>query len=476
MSSIRLQAPRTVSLPIVLGLLRAADFLLLAFFGLWLYLLLLEVRLGEQHVQQYIASSLVAAGLFVGFGNLAGHYRQRHWLAGQSRAQQGLLLWLSVLTTLMLLAFGLKISEQYSRLWAFSFFTGGSLYIAASRALLGRMLGRWAWEGRLGGRMAIYGNGEIARRFLEAGHLSHHAAVHGIYDDATLSNERQYTGLIHRGDLAALIEDCRRGAFDTVVVAMSWSEEQHVLNVARALQQLPVDVQLCPDLVGFRLLDKPLTYLHGVPVLEIAARPLKAWSGIAKRIEDLLIASLLLVITAPVFFTVALLIKLDSPGPVFFVQRRCGFNNRSFPVLKFRTMYLDAADIEGSELTRRDDPRVTPVGRVLRRYSIDELPQLINVLRGEMSIVGPRPHPFKAKAGNRPYEEVIDGFCARYRVRPGITGWAQVNGLRGTTDTEEKLIERVKHDLFYIENWSLWLDLKIIARTCLKVLDAENAY
>jgi exopolysaccharide biosynthesis polyprenyl glycosylphosphotransferase len=185
---------------------------------------------------------------------------------------------------------------------------------------------------------------------------------------------------------------------------------------------------------------------------------------------------LLLLFLAPLFLVVALAIKLDSPGPVFFRQKRYGFNNHLIGVYKFRSMRHDMRDEKAEKLVTKNDPRVTRLGAFLRKTSIDELPQLINVLLGEMSIVGPRPHALSAKAADRLYEEVVAEYAARHRVKPGITGWAQVMGWRGETDTIEKIQKRVEHDLYYIENWSLGFDLKILVLTVFALLKADNAY
>jgi exopolysaccharide biosynthesis polyprenyl glycosylphosphotransferase len=211
-------------------------------------------------------------------------------------------------------------------------------------------------------------------------------------------------------------------------------------------------------------------------MLEIVNRPLKDWRAIAKWVEDTLISSVALILVGPLMGLIAILIKLDSPGPIFFVQRRFGFNNNVIRVLKFRTMHVGRGDASGAQRTVRNDPRVTRIGWFLRLLSFDELPQLINVLRGDMSLVGPRPHAVAMKAGDRLYCEAVEHYMHRHRVKPGITGLAQVNGLRGEVDTLEKAHARVAHDLYYIEHWSLWLDLKIILKTAGILASCENAY
>src|SRR6185295_13991837 len=185
----------------------------------------------------------------------------------------------------------------------------------------------------------------------------------------------------------------------------------------------------------------------------------------------------LLIAVSPILLITAIAIKLDSRGPVLFRQKRYGFNNELIEVYKFRSMYTDKTDATASKLVTKGDPRVTRVGRFIRKTSIDELPQLFNVVfKGNLSLVGPRPHAVHAKAVDRLYDEAVDGYFARHRVKPGITGWAQINGWRGETDNDEKIQRRVEHDLYYIENWSVLFDLYILARTPFALLAAENAY
>jgi exopolysaccharide biosynthesis polyprenyl glycosylphosphotransferase len=207
----------------------------------------------------------------------------------------------------------------------------------------------------------------------------------------------------------------------------------------------------------------------------VMGRPLDETAIILKRFEDIAISSICLLITLPLFALVAICTKLDSRGPVFFRQKRLGANNLPFDLLKFRSMHVDQSDPLGQQLTEADDPRITRVGKFIRRTSIDELPQLINVLRGDMSLVGPRPHPLAASAAGIAYARAIQEYPIRHRVKPGITGWAQVNGWRGETVTIEQIRRRVEHDLYYIENWSLGFDFLILGWTVFTVLSRENA-
>ena len=214
-----------------------------------------------------------------------------------------------------------------------------------------------------------------------------------------------------------------------------------------------------------------------MPFLDVADKPIADWDVVAKWLVDHVLGSLILLLAAPVMALVALAIKLDSKGPVLFKQKRYGFNNELIEVYKFRSMYTDKSDAHAVKLVTRGDPRVTRVGRIIRKTSLDELPQLFNVVfKGDLSLVGPRPHAVQAKAADHLYNEVVDSYFARHRVKPGITGWAQINGWRGETDTEEKIQHRVEHDLYYIENWSVLLDLYIILLTPFRLFSTEHAY
>ncbi len=267
---------------------------------------------------------------------------------------------------------------------------------------------------------------------------------------------------------AAGIVETVRWAEEIVVVAMPTT------TAAPRLDRLLEALEIVPVPVGLAV---PVRHgKAGFAMSRVHEAPLGSTARVAKRLTDIVGAAAMLVFLGPLLLLLALAVKLDSPGPVFFRQVRYGFNNRRFDALKFRTLRHDMADPLADRLVTRDDPRVTRVGAFLRRSSLDELPQLLNVLKGDMSLVGPRPHPLNAKAGGRPYEEVVERFQRRYRVRPGITGWAQVNGLRGNTETEDHLQRRVAFDLDYIRRWSLWLDLLILLRTPWATLKGDNAH
>jgi Undecaprenyl-phosphate glucose phosphotransferase len=320
-------------------------------------------------------------------------------------------------------------------------------------------------------RAVLVGNGPQAARFATsiAGRHDQGVALLGLVDNDAVAAAGS-GGLLYLGPVTALDGMIRRGEVDQVILCMPWAEERRVRDMQAMLADYPVDVCLAPDL---------LAYCHNAAeaprLLRLADRPIRGWAAVVKVIEDYVLAIGALAVAAVPMALIALAVRMDSPGPALFRQKRTGFNNRDFYVLKFRTMYHDAADHTVKQQVKAGDPRVTRVGALLRRTSLDELPQIFNVLRGDMSFIGPRPHAPGTRAGGRPFEEVMARYAARHRVKPGLTGLAQVRGWRGPTETEDKLIRRVESDLEYIETWSPWLDLVILVRTLLAVARMRNA-
>ncbi|MGE5504531.1 MAG: undecaprenyl-phosphate glucose phosphotransferase [Actinomycetota bacterium] len=261
-------------------------------------------------------------------------------------------------------------------------------------------------------------------------------------------------------------------AVDDVVVALPWSDTPRLAHCLDKLRPLAVDVHLFPEDATPYAGGAGVSVLAGVPMARLAARPLSGWRAAAKAVEDRVLGVLALLAASPVMLAVAVAIKLDSPGPVLFRQQRYGYDNKPFTCFKFRSMRVRPQEAEVRQASR-DDPRVTRVGRFIRRTSLDELPQLFNVIAGSMSLVGPRPH---AVSHHHHYARLVDDYRCRHRMKPGITGWAQVNGYRGETATVELMRKRVIFDLWYIDHWSVGLDLKIMAMTPLACLRGTNAY
>jgi putative colanic acid biosynthesis UDP-glucose lipid carrier transferase len=338
-----------------------------------------------------------------------------------------------------------------------------------------RLVMAWRRRGVLTRSLAIVGDPDAARRLIAHIRLSSDegAVIAGIFTDRLGASGDAIEGVPILGTMDRLVDYAQCHPVHEVLVALPPGGFDGAGAIMRRIRALPVSVRLYPDLVDPEVPVRGFSLLGGLPMLDVYERPLAGWNVIVKTASDWLLALLILIIMSPVMAVIALAIKLDSPGPVLFRQRRFGFNGNEFTALKFRSMRVEAGNVEGGAQATRGDPRVTPVGRFLRRTSLDELPQLFNVIGGEMSLIGPRPH---AVAHDRHYADIIDGYLGRHRVRPGITGWSQVNGLRGETDTLEKMRMRVQYDLYYIDNWSLLLDLKILLLTPFVTLIGRNAY
>jgi exopolysaccharide biosynthesis polyprenyl glycosylphosphotransferase len=301
--------------------------------------------------------------------------------------------------------------------------------------------------------------------------------VVGLFDDRR-DRGPDRVGLSHLvcGTTGDLIEYYRHAPLDKIIIALPHHAEERLLAILQRLKQLPVDIALAPDLVGFRLPDSASAEMAGLQMRSLAQRPLRASQRFIKDLFDRTLAALLLFLLAPLMLTIAAGVKLSGPGAVFFRQERHGLGNRVFHVLKFRTMRTEMHDPGGRRQTERNDPRVTSFGAVLRRTSLDELPQLINVLKGDMSLVGPRPLPLHMRVDDRLNYEIVAEYAFRHRVKPGITGLAQVKGHRGPVCNAEALRSRIACDLYYIDHWSLWLDLKILILTSAVCVLGKNAF
>jgi Undecaprenyl-phosphate glucose phosphotransferase len=285
-----------------------------------------------------------------------------------------------------------------------------------------------------------------------------------------------HPGLTTLGDLSDLVQDSRIHKLDAIAIVLPLSQATQLGTIVVRLRSVVADVYYVSDIAGQSMagLDAGLFGQAGTFLLR--RQPISGWSAVQKAVFDYVLASVLLVVLTPVLAAIAVAIKLDSPGPVLFRQPRLGFNNRMFTTYKFRSMYHHMTDLLADQQTTRQDKRITRVGKWLRKLSLDELPQLFNVLRGEMSLVGPRPHAPNTKVADRLFTDVLAHYSWRHQVKPGITGWAQVNGWRGETTSIDQLENRVAHDLEYIEEWSIFLDAKIALMTLLREIRSKNAY
>ncbi|MBI6855697.1 undecaprenyl-phosphate glucose phosphotransferase [Pseudomonas lijiangensis] len=314
----------------------------------------------------------------------------------------------------------------------------------------------------------------LAEYLLE--HQDIRSGVTGFIDDRIGRMPKTVANLPLLGNTSDLERLIREEKVTQVLVALPWTAENRMDYIIRELRRLPVNVLLVPDMIAFRHTHNRITEVAKLPMFNASDVPLNGWSPFFKRAEDIVLSTLAVLALSPVMLLIALAIKLDSPGPVLFRQKRYGYNNRLIEVFKFRSMHQHQADATAEQQTTRGDARVTRVGRFIRKTSLDELPQLFNVVAGSMSMVGPRPHATATKAAGILFEQAVKEYTSRHRVKPGITGLAQINGYRGETDTVEKIEKRVEFDLEYIENWSVWFDLYILMRTVPAVLFTREAY
>ncbi len=460
------------------GIVALIDFLLISAIGLIAATLYPGWGHGEAD-RLYVAAIFFVAAVIVTSLKVTHCYTLENLRFRGKELKRAISIFALVFLITISLGFLFKISEEFSRVWVISWFASSVIAFAITRALMRPVILHMVENGNLVRNVAIVGGGEHAEAFLERLRNNAYPWINlvGIYDDrqTRLSDKlRNVFGIA--GNTDKLIEDARSGQIDDIVIALPSSRVKRIQQIVDKLDVLPANINLSPDISELEFGNTNRTSYGDLQLLNLRRRPMEGWRQFVKFLEDRIIAAIIFVLILPVMAIIAILIKLDSPGPVLFTQNRYGFNNKLIKVYKFRTMYADKTDANAEKLVTKGDSRITRIGAFLRRISLDELPQFINVLKGEMSIVGPRPHALKASAAGRLYDDIVDDYAKRHRVKPGITGWAQINGWRGETDTEEKILKRVEYDLEYIENWSLMLDLKIIAKTIFGGFSGKNAY
>jgi Undecaprenyl-phosphate glucose phosphotransferase len=467
--------PTSISPIMVSGLLRIGEFLglaLIAFGIMWFYV-------GTGQPWKYSIAIGGGSALYVLLTEILDGYQMRalrrpiRWFPSVALA------WGATFALLALTAFVLKTSEDYSRFWTGSWFVGGLVYLFGTRIMLAMRIRKWARNGTMERRAVIVGGGKAAEKLIRSLEQQHDSDIRicGIFDDRDDTRSPPIVaGYPKLGNIKELVAFTRRASIDMLIVSLPFDAEDRVLAMLKRLWVLPVDIRLSAHSNKLRFRPRTYSFVGSVPMLDIFDKPIRDWDSVTKRAFDVVFSLLGIIAFSPVMLATAIAIKLDSKGPVFFKQKRHGFNNETINVFKFRSMYVEQCDPTARNAVTKDDPRVTPVGRFIRKTSIDELPQFFNALRGELSLVGPRPHAVTAQSQDRLYGDVVDGYFARHRVKPGVTGWAQINGWRGEIDSDEKIRRRTEYDLYYIENWSVWFDLKILFLTPIRLLNTENAY
>ncbi len=424
-----------------------------------------------------LGAGLVAAISHISF--YQAHLYDMDSLLDPVRSMKSLLWrWTVVFMMLAALAALVHAPNLYSRLWFAGFYVGGFAAIGIERFLVARLIRAWIARGHHTLCVALVGGNSLSERLIERFRDNPWGIrIVGVFDDRHRDNVAHIAGVQLLGTIADLLEYSKTHEVDTVVVTLPISGSDRIHAIIRQLRQQPVNVRVLPGAIGLERIS-PIrlarTELPGVQLIAVADRPISEVALFAKDVFDRAVAAAGLVLAAPVMLFCMAGIKLSSPGPVLFRQMRVGYKGRRFNILKFRTMHV--AEHGDLRLTQRNDPRIFKFGSLLRKLSLDELPQIINVLRGDMSLVGPRPHMPEARAGGALYFDAVVEYADRQRVKPGITGWAQVNGWRGPPETVQQIERRVEHDIYYIENWSLFLDLVIIVKTVLVGFYGKNAF
>src|SRR5947199_1512559 len=466
---------------VVAGMVRATEFALIATIGIATYFGYVYNAYGQIFDWYYIVTAFAVAGLAMIAFQAADIYQIQAFRNPVSQCARLTVAWSIVFLVFVAAAFFAQLGGMYSRLWLSSYYGIGLFTLYATRLFVFGVVRRWTREGRLDRRAVVVGGGDPGEHLITAldGQTDSDVRLVGVFDDRGDDRAPMACGGLQKlGTVDDLVEFARKTRVDLVIFSLPISAESRILQMLKKLWVLPVDIRLSAHTNKLQFRPRSYSYIGSVPVLDVFDRPIADWDVVMKWLFDKVVGGLALLAALPVMAIVALAIKLDSRGPVLFRQKRYGFNNELIEVFKFRSMYTEATDAMASKLVTKGDSRVTRVGRFIRKTSLDELPQLLNVvLKGNLSLVGPRPHAVQGKLQSRLFDEAVDGYFARHRVKPGITGWAQINGWRGEVDTDEKIQKRVEFDLYYIENWSVLFDLYILLKTPLALMTkSENAY
>ena len=453
--------------PLFAGLLRALDPCTSFVAGMALYAAQRPVAPLESYVLFLVFAALTILVVFPAF-NL---YRPQRGGSLAEELRNLFFAWLTLAAIAAAALFATKTGAAFSRLWVMTWlatvFVGCSVLRVLVRLGL-RSLRRRGWNQR---HIVIAGAGGLGRLLatrLRATPWSGFNVI-AFYDDDRSKHGERVAGHSVVGTLEDLLRDVGRGGIDQVWIALPLRAEASIRHMLNSLREHSVEIRFVPDIYGFHLLNHSFTEIAGLPVISLTETPMAGVNRVAKAVEDYFVAALALLLFAPVMLIVALGVKLSSHGPALYRQERVTWNGEQFAMFKFRTMPVNAEAHSGPVWSRSSEPRATAFGRFLRRFSLDELPQLFNVLRGDMSLVGPRPE--------RPefveqFRREIPGYMQKHLVKAGITGWAQVNDLRGDSDLEQ----RINYDLYYIEHWSIWFDLRILALTLWHILTSRNAH
>lgn len=442
--------------------------------AVFLTLLVITRLNGVYIVGPYVALAVIAALLTVTF--FAEAARAQPWYHDGYVGMAVYLLgsWMMVVGILFLLGTATGYIEKFQTASTYTWLLIAPVVIVAQHALVRAALMRYVRSSLHIRQTVIVGVNEaslqLSRHMKTQSQLGF--ALHGFFDDRSAERLGLSGDYLRLGRMSDIHDYVKREKINVIYIALPMTQHERVLTLLDSLRDTTASIYFIPDIFVFELIQGRIDDLNGIPVVAVCETPFHGLKGIAKRLTDVLFSIAALVLIAPLLALVAVAVKVSSPGPVLFKQRRYGLDGEQIVVYKFRTMTV-CEDGEHVVQASRNDARITRIGSFLRRTSLDELPQFINVLQGRMSVVGPRPH---AVAHNELYRKLIKGYMMRHKVKPGITGWAQVNGLRGATEDVDKMRRRIEHDLDYLRNWSLALDAKIVVGTVLTLIRNRNAF
>lgn len=435
----------------------------------------IDFILGYPWADRYAIMGILGSFVFVTSAQIVGIYQNWRGRPFFNSIKLILKAWALTWTILIVIAFLYKDANNFSRLAVGLWALITPLALIGYRLLVRVILSKYRMQGKNVRQIAIIGAGKVGQHLASVISSTPWLGykIVGFYDDNEKLLNTKINNIPVIGTVEQVYKHAKNGEFDELYICLPLRVESKIKQLLNQLTNTTAVVKYIPDLFSFDLMHAKWTDLKGIPVISVFDTPINNTTArLLKRSEDLVLSLVILILISPILLIVSLLIKTTSPGPVIFKQKRYGLNGQEIKVYKFRSMTTQDNGSVVKQATK-NDTRITPVGGFLRRTSLDELPQFINVLQGKMSIVGPRPH---AVAHNEEYRQLVPKYMQRHLVKPGITGWAQINGWRGETDTLEKMEKRVEYDLHYINNWSLWLDIKIIVLTIFKGFINKNAY
>ena len=459
---------------LIWNIARLFDVFFIALSGVWAYMLRFNASISqipEFYTYPILVAVILSAIIFPRF-DLYNSWRGKQWFSHLRAVFSALL---SVVLILTLLSVFLKVSEHYSRLWLFSWFAISFTLIVGYRFLTYLLLTWIRTSGYNRRNVLVVGAGDLGKlvsKNLSSQRTSGYDIVLFLDDNSEMQG-KTIDGVNVFSDMEKIESYVQEYNIREVWIALPLRAEKRLKEIIALLRHNMVSIKLIPDIFGLELMNHSVCKIAGVYALDLRSSPMVGWRQLVKYFEDQFLGLFIFILIIPLLILIAIGVKLSSSGPVLFKQRRHGWDGKIINVYKFRTMKIHQEHSELVSQATKNDSRITPFGRFLRKTSLDELPQFYNVLQGRMSIVGPRPH---AVEHNELYKSRVHKYMLRHKVKPGITGWAQINGLRGETDTLEKMQKRVEYDLYYIQHWSLWFDLKIIFLTIFKGFVNKNAY